>query len=43
MQTLIEGIETQEQADIANQVGIHLHQGYKYAKPQPLSYFKAKQ
>jgi diguanylate cyclase (GGDEF)-like protein len=43
MVTLIEGIETQEQADVANQVGIHLHQGYKYARPQPLSYFKNRQ
>lgn len=29
----VEGIETQEQADILNDFGLVIHQGYLYGKP----------
>ena len=31
----VEGIETQEQADILNDFGLVIHQGYLYGKPVP--------
>ena len=31
----VEGIETQEQAEILNQLGLTIHQGYLYSKPVP--------
>ena len=31
----VEGIETQEQADILNDFGLVIHQGYLYGKPIP--------
>jgi EAL domain-containing protein (putative c-di-GMP-specific phosphodiesterase class I) len=39
MQSLLEGIETQEQAEAAKSAGIDLHQGYFYGRPQPMSGF----
>ena len=33
MSVLIEGVETQEQAEFASKLGIFLHQGYWYMKP----------
>jgi diguanylate cyclase (GGDEF)-like protein/PAS domain S-box-containing protein len=35
LQLVIEGVETQEQADFLNQLGNFTHQGYLYGKPQP--------
>ena len=37
---VVEGIETEEDADTANEAGIILHQGYLYARPKPLSAFE---
>ena len=31
----VEGMETQEQAGILNQLGLTIHQGYLYSKPMP--------
>lgn len=38
--SLIEGVETLEQAQRAKSIGISLHQGYLYSRPQPLEYFQ---
>ncbi|WP_016956235.1 EAL domain-containing protein [Catenovulum agarivorans] len=36
LQLLVEGIETTEDAQICNECGIQLYQGYLYAKPMPI-------
>jgi EAL domain-containing protein (putative c-di-GMP-specific phosphodiesterase class I) len=36
MLSIIEGIETQDQAQLAQQAGITLHQGYWYSVPKPI-------
>ena len=35
LDVIVEGIETQEQAEILNQLGLTIHQGYLYSKPIP--------
>jgi len=40
MKSLIEGVETAEQAAAVTEIGIDFHQGYYYAYPQPLEYYK---
>lgn len=40
MKSLVEGIETQEQADAVSGIGIDLHQGHYYEPPRPLEYFE---
>lgn len=42
MKSLIEGVETAEQAAAVTDIGIDLHQGYYYSCPQPLAYYKNK-
>jgi len=37
MTTLVEGVETQESAELCEQIGIKFHQGHYYARPKPLS------
>ncbi|ODS24808.1 hypothetical protein AB835_01790 [Candidatus Endobugula sertula] len=39
MQTIIEGVETQQQKDKLIECGIHFHQGYLLGKPKPLSFY----
>lgn len=39
IQTIAEGVETEEQSDYLRNQGCHLHQGYFYAKPLPVSDF----
>lgn len=39
MCNLIEGIETKEQADLLNELGYHLQQGYYHGRPQPIAYY----
>ncbi|WP_409439713.1 EAL domain-containing protein [Psychromonas sp. GE-S-Ul-11] len=39
MNSLIEGIETEEQAELLNSLGYRLQQGYYHGRPQPLSYY----
>lgn len=41
IELIAEGVETQEQADSLRQQGVHLLQGYLYAKPMPLTEFTA--
>lgn len=36
MTTLIEGVETQANADLCKTIGINLHQGYFYSRPKPI-------
>jgi diguanylate cyclase (GGDEF)-like protein len=40
MVSIVEGIETEEQANIASKAGITLHQGYWYARPQAIEAFQ---
>lgn len=40
MEMIAEGVETQEQVDYLYRHGVHLIQGYVYAKPMPLSKLK---
>jgi len=40
MEMIAEGVETQEQVDYLHRHGVHLIQGYVYAKPMPLSKLK---
>ena len=40
--TLVEGVETQEQKEIVQSLGINLHQGYWFSRPQSLMFFKSK-
>jgi len=40
MGSLIEGIETQQQATLLASLGYHLQQGYFHGRPQPLSYYQ---
>lgn len=40
MASIVEGIETQNQAGIAAKAGISLHQGYWYDRPKPLEAYK---
>lgn len=37
MVALIEGVETEEKAQMCSQIGINLQQGFYYARPKPLS------
>ena len=39
--TLVEGVETQEQKEIIQALGISLHQGYWFSRPQSLMFFKS--
>lgn len=39
MKTLIEGIETKEQADSLKKLGYNLQQGYFHGRPQPLEFY----
>jgi diguanylate cyclase (GGDEF)-like protein len=39
MQSLIEGIETQYQADLLQSLGYNLQQGYFHGRPKPLDYY----
>lgn len=39
MQSLIEGIETAEQAKLLSELGFKLQQGYFHGRPQPLDYY----
>ncbi|SBS32479.1 Cyclic di-GMP phosphodiesterase Gmr [Marinomonas aquimarina] len=39
MECLVEGVESQEQVAVLDQLGIGYRQGYFYAKPQPLNHF----
>ncbi|KZM40328.1 hypothetical protein OA92_17465 [Marinomonas sp. SBI22] len=39
--TLVEGVETQEQKEIVQALGINLHQGYWFSRPQSLMFFKS--
>jgi EAL domain-containing protein (putative c-di-GMP-specific phosphodiesterase class I) len=36
---LIEGIETQRQAELLQNLGFNLQQGYFHGRPQPLDYY----
>ncbi|MBO9489551.1 EAL domain-containing protein [Endozoicomonas sp. G2_1] len=38
--TIVEGVETLQQAKILQEIGIELMQGYGLARPQPLSYYQ---
>ena len=40
MEMIAEGVETQEQVEYLHRHGVHLIQGYVYAKPMPLSKLK---
>jgi EAL domain-containing protein (putative c-di-GMP-specific phosphodiesterase class I) len=37
----VEGVETQEQKEIVQALGINLHQGYWFSRPQSLMFFKS--
>jgi EAL domain-containing protein (putative c-di-GMP-specific phosphodiesterase class I) len=39
MNSLIEGIETQRQAELLQNLGFNLQQGYFHGRPQPLDYY----
>ncbi|MBD5772345.1 putative bifunctional diguanylate cyclase/phosphodiesterase [Marinomonas colpomeniae] len=39
MDCLIEGIETQQQADLLRSIGYNLQQGYFHGKPKPIEYY----
>jgi EAL domain-containing protein (putative c-di-GMP-specific phosphodiesterase class I) len=39
MNSLIEGIETQEQSLLLQRLGFNLQQGYYHGRPQPLDYY----
>jgi EAL domain-containing protein (putative c-di-GMP-specific phosphodiesterase class I) len=39
--TLVEGVETQEQKDIIQALGINLHQGYWFSRPHSLMFYKS--
>lgn len=39
MRSLIEGVETQEQADVLKSLGYFLQQGYLHGRPQPMEYY----
>ncbi|WP_396218523.1 EAL domain-containing protein [Exiguobacterium sp.] len=36
VECIVEGVETGEEVRIAKEIGIHLFQGYFFAKPVPL-------
>ena len=40
MVSIIEGIETEAQAQLAQQAGITLHQGYWYSYPKPIEDYR---
>ena len=39
--TLVEGVETQEQKEIIQSLGINLHQGYWFSRPHSLMFYKS--
>ena len=39
MDSLIEGIETEEQAEVLKSLGYYLQQGYLHGRPQPIEYY----